>query len=75
MSERKYKRKELEACVLRELGQRHYVYDRRVQAGKMTPARRDREIAMMTEVLHIVQALPDDEAPADPLAQGGLFGC
>ena len=39
------------ACARRELGQRHRVYRRLVDVGKMSQETADREIALMTAIL------------------------
>lgn len=39
------------ACIQREIGQRNWVYPRRVADGRMTQAEADREIAVMQAIL------------------------
>jgi hypothetical protein len=38
------------ACVLREVGYRKYVYDKRVATGKMSAMKATREIELMEEI-------------------------
>jgi hypothetical protein len=57
------------ACVERELGFRHRVYERRVKDGKMTQAKADSEIEAMTAVLETLRNLnrtPPPPMPAKP---------
>lgn len=42
---------DLVACARRELAQRHRVYRRLVEAGKMSQETADREIALMAAIL------------------------
>jgi hypothetical protein len=55
------------ACVEREIKMRRRVFPRWVEAGRMTQAKADAEIAAMEAVLATLQA----QVP--PPAQGGLL--
>ena len=45
-------------CLKREIGFRKRVYKGRVDDGRMTQAESDREIAVMTAILHDYEPLP-----------------
>ncbi len=61
--------RELAACAQREVGFRVGVYGRRVEAGKMSKATADREIAMMQAIASKLKEEAEDAA-----AKGDLFG-
>jgi hypothetical protein len=48
-------RPRLVAAAKRELGFRERVYPRRVEAGKMTQKNADEEIALMREIVRVLQ--------------------
>ena len=50
----------------RELGMRYAVYPRRVASGKMSAAQMDHEIAVMADIVTVLQGFIPDE-------QHGLF--
>lgn len=49
------------AEVRREIKQRHYVYPKRVEAGKMTKALSDRQIALMESIAEDYEKLAASE--------------
>lgn len=49
-------RPRLVACAKRELGFRQRVYPRWVEAKRMTQARADEEIALMAEIVRVLEA-------------------
>ena len=51
-------------CVLREIGLRHRVYPKWIEAKRMTQAQAEREIARMESVLETLQAMQRDHEPA-----------
>lgn len=65
----RYQKKDLLACAKRELGYRRQVYPRRVESGRMTQEKADREIQMMEEIYALLEPLAREEA-----AKGDLFG-
>lgn len=55
--------REKASCAKREVGQRKYVYGRRVEAGTMKKVAADREIAVMQAIADDYEALAQaDEA-------------
>lgn len=61
MAENKFTAEEKCKAARREIGQRKYVYPNRVQAGKMTQALADREIAIMQEIMADYEALAEKD--------------
>lgn len=48
-------------CVKREIRFRQYVYPRRIDAGKMSPAKAAHELESMQAVLATLEALPKEQ--------------
>lgn len=64
----KFTAKEKADCAKRELGQRRYVYPKRVADGKMKQEAADHQIALMAEIEAEYRAQADAEE-----AKGRLF--
>jgi hypothetical protein len=47
---------ELVQCAERELRQRHYVYPRRVESGKMSKDKMNHEIRAMEQIITLLRA-------------------